>query len=150
MDERGAPTQSALTFPEAPYALAAAGGAHVLAACGEGVHVYELRGGGGGWVQALPWPGGVRAAPGQQLAAAANPRGSVVLLAGYRKVRLPHQAPRSVLLYAERRVLFCSRAPCRGIRAATPFYNSCMSASSSSECAKVPCAVELRCVGTYL
>jgi hypothetical protein len=84
IDEAGAPAQAGLTFPAAPSALAASG-FHVLAACADGVHVYDRTS--AAWVQRLTWPDGLRTAPGQQLCAAANPRGSVVLVAGYRRVR---------------------------------------------------------------
>jgi hypothetical protein len=85
-DERGQPAQSALTFPSTPSALAVSG-IYVLAACAEAVHIYDRTT--AAWVQSLPYPDGLRTAPGQQLASAQNPNGSVVLVAGYRRVILP-------------------------------------------------------------
>ncbi|BDA48080.1 Transforming growth factor-beta receptor-associated protein [Coccomyxa sp. Obi] len=84
-DEAGQPAQSALTFPSTPAALAASE-IYVLAACADGVHVYDRTT--AAWVQSLPYPGGLRTAPGQQLYTAHNPSGSVVLVAGYRRVWL--------------------------------------------------------------
>lgn len=81
-NEAGHPAQSALTFPSAPSALATAG-IYVLAACSDGVHVYDRTS--AAWVQSLPYPDGLRTAPGQQLCSAQNPNGSIVLVAGYRK-----------------------------------------------------------------
>lgn len=83
-DEAGQPAQSALTFPSTPAALAASE-IYVLAACADAVHVYDRTT--AAWVQSLPYPGGLRTAPGQQLYTAHNPSGSVVLVAGYRRVR---------------------------------------------------------------
>ncbi len=82
-DEAGQPAQSALTFPSTPAALAASE-IYVLAACADGVHVYDRTT--AAWVQSLPYPDGLRTAPGQQLYTAHNPSGSVVLVAGYRRV----------------------------------------------------------------
>jgi hypothetical protein len=84
VDAEGRPASSALTFPDAPLALAAAG-IYVLAACADGVHVYDR--GAAAWVQSLPFPGGLRAAPGQQLCAAQSARGACVLVAGFRRAR---------------------------------------------------------------
>ena len=83
-DSRGHPTHSALAFPSTPSALAVSG-IYVLAACADGLHAYDRAT--SAWVQSLPYPGGVRTAPGQQLSSAQNPSGSCVLIAGYRKVR---------------------------------------------------------------
>lgn len=82
-DESGQPAQSAMTFPSTPAALAASE-IYVLAACVDGVHVYDRST--AAWVQSLPYPEGLRTAPGQQLYTAHNPSGSVVLVAGYRRV----------------------------------------------------------------
>jgi len=83
-DSRGHPTHSALAFPSTPSALAVSG-MYVLAACADGLHAYDRAT--SAWVQRLPYPGGVRTAPGQQLSSAQNLSGSCVLIAGYRKVR---------------------------------------------------------------
>ena len=80
----GQPTASALTFPSPPLALAAAG-TYVLAACQDGVHIYDQAS--SSWVQSLPFPPDAQPAPGQQLAAAHNATGSCILVAGYRRVR---------------------------------------------------------------
>ena len=82
-DSRGHPTHSALAFPSTPSALAVSG-IYVLAACADGLHAYDRAT--SAWVQSLPYPGGVRAAPGQQLSSAQNGSGSCVLIAGFRKV----------------------------------------------------------------
>jgi len=84
VDSEGRPASSALTFPGTPLALAAAG-IYVLAACADAVHVFDRAA--AAWVQSLPFPGGVRAAPGQQLSAAQSARGACVLVAGFRRVR---------------------------------------------------------------
>ncbi|KAK9806735.1 hypothetical protein WJX72_000925 [[Myrmecia] bisecta] len=83
IDASGHPTHSALTFPSAPTALAVAG-LYVLAACEEGVHIYERST--ASWVQSLPYPDGLRPAPGQQLLTAHNLKGTCVLVAGFRKI----------------------------------------------------------------
>ena len=82
-DVRGHPTHSALAFPTTPCALAVSG-IYVLAACADGLHAYDRAT--SAWVQSLPYPGGARTAPGQQLSSAQNASGSCVLIAGYRKV----------------------------------------------------------------
>ena len=82
-DVRGHPTHSALAFPTTPCALAVSG-IYVLAACADGLYAYDRAS--SAWVQSLPYPGGVRTAPGQQLSSAQNASGSCVLIAGYRKV----------------------------------------------------------------
>ena len=89
-DEAGHPAHSALTFPSTPAALAASE-IYVLAACADGVHVYDRTT--AAWVQSLPYPDGLRTAPGQQLYSAHNPSGSVVLVAGYRRVSFSHLQP---------------------------------------------------------
>ena len=82
-DSKGHPTHSALAFPSTPSALAVSG-IYVLAACADGLHAYDRAT--SAWVQSLPYPGGVRTAPGQQLSSAQNASGSCVLIAGFRKV----------------------------------------------------------------
>lgn len=84
-DSRGHPTHSALAFPTTPSALAVSG-IYVLAACADGLYAYDRAT--SAWVQSLPYPGGVRTAPGQQLSSAQNASGSCVLIAGYRKVHI--------------------------------------------------------------
>ena len=86
VDAQGRPATSALTFPATPLALAAAG-IYVLAACADAVHVYDRTA--AAWVQTLPYLGGARAAPGQQLASAQGARGAAVLIAGFRRARGP-------------------------------------------------------------
>ncbi|KAK9839815.1 hypothetical protein WJX81_003522 [Elliptochloris bilobata] len=85
VDAQGRPATSALTFPDTPLALAAAG-IYVLAACADAVHVYDRTA--AAWVQTLPYLGNARAAPGQQLASAQGARGACVLIAGFRRVWL--------------------------------------------------------------
>lgn len=84
IDKQGAPTGTALTFP-APAPILASAAMYVLAACADGVHVYDRTT--ADWVQSLAYPGGLKAAPGQHLAVAQNVKGSCILVAGYRKVR---------------------------------------------------------------
>ena len=90
-DSTGHPTHSALAFPSTPSALAVSG-IYVLAACADGLHAYDRAT--SAWVQSLPYPGGLRTAPGQQLSSAQNANGSCVLVAGFRKVwqPSPHQS----------------------------------------------------------
>ena len=61
----------------------------MLAACREGVHVYDRTS--GAWVQSLPYPGGLAVAPGQPVTTASNPNGDCVLVAGLRKVTPAHK-----------------------------------------------------------
>ena len=83
----GQPAQSALTFPSTPIALAASG-LYILAACLDGVHVYDRTS--SAWVQSLPYPSGVVPSPGQSITTAYNVKGSCVLFSGLHKVSTPH------------------------------------------------------------
>lgn len=87
VDKHGSPTGPALTLPPGVPGLASSG-LYVVAACADGVHIYDRTT--SAWAQSLPYPGGMRAAPGQQLLVAQNVKGSCVLVAGYRKVRIRH------------------------------------------------------------
>eukprot|EP00884_Botryococcus_braunii_P004337 jgi/Botrbrau1/13904/Bobra.0017s0011.1 len=83
VDKHGSPTGTALTLPPGVPGLASSG-LYVLAACADGVHIFDRTS--SAWVQSLGYPGGLRAAPGQQLLVSQNVKGSCVLVAGYRKV----------------------------------------------------------------
>ena len=82
INDSGQPAQSALSFPSTPIALAASG-LYILAACADGVHVYDRTS--AAWVQSLPYPG-VTASPGQSIIAAYTNKGSCVLFSGLQKV----------------------------------------------------------------
>ena len=83
IDDTGHPAQSALTFPSTPIALAASG-LYILAACQDGIHVYDRTS--AAWVQSLPYPAGVVPSPGQTVVTAYNNKGTCVLFAGQQKV----------------------------------------------------------------
>ena len=83
INDAGQPAQSALTFPSTPIALAASG-LYILAACADGVHVYDRTS--AAWVQSLPYPEGALPSPGQPIHTAYNNKGSCVLFAGLQKV----------------------------------------------------------------
>ena len=83
IDDTGQPAQSALTFPSTPIALAASG-LYILAACQDGIHVYERTS--AAWVQSLAYPAGVVPSPGQTVVTAYNTKGNCVLFAGQQKV----------------------------------------------------------------
>lgn len=85
INDSGQPAQSALTFPSTPIALAASG-LYILAACTDGVHVYDRTS--ASWVQSLPYPPGVTPSPGQSIITAYNNKGSCVLFSGLQKVML--------------------------------------------------------------
>lgn len=85
INDSGQPAQSALTFPSTPIALAASG-LYILAACTDGVHVYDRTS--ASWVQSLPYPPGVTPSPGQSIITAYNNKGSCVLFSGLQKVSL--------------------------------------------------------------
>ena len=85
IDDTGHPAQSALTFPSTPIALAASG-LYILAACQDGIHVYDRTS--AAWVQSLPYPAGVVPSPGQTVVTAYNNKGTCVLFAGQQKVVL--------------------------------------------------------------
>ena len=84
IDDTGHPAQSALTFPSTPIALAASG-LYILAACQDGIHVYDRTS--AAWVQSLPYPAGVVPSPGQTVVTAYNNKGTCVLFAGQQKVQ---------------------------------------------------------------
>ena len=83
INDTGQPAQSALTFPSTPIALAASG-LYILAACTDGVHVYDRTS--SAWVQSLPYPPGIVPSPGQSITTAYNTKGSCVLFSGLHKV----------------------------------------------------------------
>lgn len=83
INDTGQPAQSALTFPSTPIALAASG-LYILAACADGVHVYDRTS--SAWVQSLPYPSGIVPSPGQSITTAYNTKGTCVLFSGLHKV----------------------------------------------------------------
>lgn len=83
INSSGQPTGTALTFPTTPGAIVAAG-AHVLAACTDGMHVYDRAA--AAHVQSLPWLEGSQPSPGQRLLTGHDPKGACICLAGMRKV----------------------------------------------------------------
>ncbi|KAL3142970.1 hypothetical protein ABBQ38_003253 [Trebouxia sp. C0009 RCD-2024] len=85
INDTGQPAQSALTFPSTPIALAASG-LYILAACTDGVHIYDRTS--SAWVQSLPYPSGIVPSPGQSITTAYNTKGSCVLFSGLYKVML--------------------------------------------------------------
>ena len=84
IDSSGSPVNTTLAFPSVPLSLAVSG-LYILAACQDGVHVYDRTT--AAWAQTLPYPEGAVPAPGQPVICAANSSGSCIAIAGLRKVR---------------------------------------------------------------
>ena len=104
INDTGQPAQSALTFPSTPIALAASG-IYILAACTDGVHIYDRTS--SAWVQSLPYPSGIAPSPGQSITTAYNTKGSCVLFSGLYKVRTIMPASLRLPVPAD-----CSAYPC--------------------------------------
>ena len=83
IDSSGSPVNTTLTFPSVPLSLAVSG-LYILAACQDGVYVYDRTT--AAWAQTLPYPEGAVPAPGQPVLCAANFSGSCIAIAGLRKV----------------------------------------------------------------
>ena len=83
IDSSGSPVNTTLTFPSVPLSLAVSG-LYILAACQDGVYVYDRTT--AAWAQTLPYPEGAVPAPGQPVICAANSSGSCIAIAGLRKV----------------------------------------------------------------
>ena len=106
INDAGQPAQSALSFPSTPIALAASG-LYILAACADGVHVYDRTS--AAWVQSLPYPG-------QSIIAAYTNKGSCVLFSGLQKVTtflILSVTARPSVLPRQIRAAVCSSLACR-------------------------------------
>lgn len=129
INDTGQPAQSALTFPSTPIALAASG-LYILAACTDGVHIYDRTS--SAWVQSLPYPSGVVPSPGQSITTAYNTKGSCVLFSGLHKV--------SIIMPASLRLPTPTDCNAYPRSAALAVCNSCVHCSITS----LPCcAAEL-------
>ena len=93
IDSSGSPVNTTLTFPSAPLSLAVSG-LYILAACQDGVQVYDRTT--AACAQTLPYPEGAVPAPGQPVICAANSSGSCIAIAGLRKVWACSALKRSV------------------------------------------------------